>query len=109
MVIFGDWILYNWVGNQVHPTLLLLLALGIWTVMNSFNGPIAMLLNGASIIRFQVITALLMGIVNLVVSILLTLALGVSGVVWGSILGQLLCVIIPSGFYIRRILRKATA
>jgi O-antigen/teichoic acid export membrane protein len=102
LALFAQPILRLWVGDIIQPDALLLIGLAVWTVMNSLNGPIAMLLNGANVIGFQVMTALALGVTNLSLSILLTQQIGIAGVIWGSIIAQWVCIIVPSFFYIRR-------
>ncbi len=107
LVIAGPSIIQVW-APQLHlqPTLLLMLGLGTWTIMNTLNGPFAMLLNGANIIGFQAISAVLMAIANVTISILLVQRIGVSGAVWGSVIAQLFFVLIPDIWYVRRLLRR---
>jgi len=62
-----------------------------------------MLFNGMNIIRFQVICALLMAGGNLALSIVLTHLIGVSGVIWGSVITQAGFVLLPGAFYIMRL------
>jgi len=86
--------------------MLLLLGLGTWTVMNTLNGPFAMLLNGANVIGFQATCAILMAIANVTISILLVQRIGVSGAIWGSVIAQIVFVLIPDIWYVRRLLRR---
>jgi O-antigen/teichoic acid export membrane protein len=86
--------------------MLLLLGLGTWTIMNTLNGPFAMLLNGANIIGFQAGCSILMAIANVTISILLVQRIGVSGAVYGSVISQLFFVLIPELWYVRRLLRR---
>ena len=106
LVIAGTFLLHVWVGSLVHPTMLLLLGLGTWTIMNTLNGPFAMLLNGANIIGFQAGCSILMAIANVTISILLVQRIGVSGAVYGSVISQLFFVLIPELWYVRRLLRR---
>jgi hypothetical protein len=41
-------------------------------------------------------------VANIVFSIALTRAVGLSGVIWGSILAQTIFILIPTWFYMRR-------
>jgi O-antigen/teichoic acid export membrane protein len=102
--ILGVQIVHVWVGASVTPTRLLLVAFGVWTLMNSFSGAMAMLFNGMNIIRFQVICALLMAGSNLALSIVLTRQFGVSGVIWGSVIAQAVFVLLPGAVFITRLL-----
>jgi O-antigen/teichoic acid export membrane protein len=106
LVLFGSPLVHLWVGDSVTPTIWLLIAFGVWTALNSFNGSIAMLLNGANVIRFQVVCAIGMAIGNLILSILLTREIGVSGVIWGSVISQSAFVLFPSMFYIVRLFSR---
>jgi O-antigen/teichoic acid export membrane protein len=106
LVIFGPTLIRAWVGDDVVPTTLLLMALGLWTVVYSISVAIAMFLNGANIIAFQVVLAICMMVTNLALSIVLTKLLGVSGPAWGSIVAVVTCVLVPSVWYLRRLLRR---
>jgi O-antigen/teichoic acid export membrane protein len=94
------------VGSAVHPTLLLLVGLGLWTMMNTLNGPFAMLLNGANIVGFQAVCSILMAVGNVTISILLVQRIGVSGAVYGSVIAQVVFILVPEIWYARRLLRR---
>ena len=107
LVIAGPSIIQVW-APQLHlqPTMILMLGLGTWTILNTLNGPFSMLLNGANIIAFQAACAVLMAVANVTISILLVQRIGVSGAVWGSVIAQLFFVLIPQVWYVRRLLRR---
>jgi O-antigen/teichoic acid export membrane protein len=105
LVVFGNSILHLWVGDSVTPTTSLLVALGLWTVVYSVSTTMAVFLNGANVIGFQVVLAICMMLVNLVLSIVLTHLVGVSGPAWGSTIAVTFCVLIPVAWYVRRLLR----
>jgi O-antigen/teichoic acid export membrane protein len=109
LVLAGPLLLHLWVGSAVHPTLLLLLGLGTWAIMYTFNGPISMLLNGANMIGFEATCSILMAIANVTISILLVQRIGVSGAVYGSVIAQLIFIVIPDTWYVRRLLRRLTS
>jgi O-antigen/teichoic acid export membrane protein len=106
LVAVAPWLLQLWVGSAVHPTLLLLIGLGTWAMMNTLNGPFAMLLNGANVVGFQAACAIGMAIANVTLSILLIQRIGVSGAVWGSVFAQVVFVLLPDLWYVRRLLRR---
>lgn len=106
LVVFGSKILELWIGHQVSTPFPLMLGLGIWMALNSIGGPISSFFNGASIIKFQVICALTMGIMNLIISIFLVKAIGISGVVYGSIISQIIFNFIPTIIYIPKVLKS---
>jgi O-antigen/teichoic acid export membrane protein len=102
----GPTVLHLWVGDKVHPTFVLMLGLGLWLAMNTLNGPLAMLLNGANAMGFQAACAILMAVGNVTISIFLVYRIGVSGAVWGSIIAQAVFVVLPSIWYVPRLLRR---
>jgi O-antigen/teichoic acid export membrane protein len=102
----GPTVLHLWVGDAVHPTFTLMLGLGLWLAMNTLGGPLAMLLNGANAMGFQAACAILMAVANVTISIFLVYRIGVSGAVWGSIIAQAVFVMLPSIWYVPRLLRR---
>lgn len=108
LIVAGPFLLQLWVGDAVHPTTILMLGLGLWTIMNTVNGPFAMLLNGANVIGFQAVCSILMAIANVTISIILVQHIGVSGAVWGSVISQFFFIVIPETWYVRRLLSRLT-
>ena len=106
LVLVGPLVLRVWVGPQVDAPMGLMLGMAVWAVLsNSFNA-VAMLLNGASVIGFQVATALTMSVASLGASIALANLVGVSGIVWGTVLAYLLCTALPTALYLPGLLRQ---
>jgi O-antigen/teichoic acid export membrane protein len=104
LVLLGPLAIRLWVGSSVNATLPLLLGMAVWAVLsNSFNA-VAMLLNGANVIRFQIATALTMTIVSIVGSAVLGSIYGVAGVIWGTVLAYVICTAIPTAIYLPRVL-----
>jgi O-antigen/teichoic acid export membrane protein len=102
LVIFAPFIIKFWVGPEVSPPFILLLGLGVWAILNSLGGPIAMLLNGANAIAIQVVCALLMGLSNIVFSIILVQKIGVAGPIYSTLITWTLINLIPLLVYIPR-------
>jgi Na+-driven multidrug efflux pump len=67
---------------------------------------IAAFLNGARVIRAQIVAAVAMMIGNLGLSILFTHWLGVSGVIWGSIAAEGAAVVVLFAVVVPSVLRK---
>ena len=106
LIAAGPFLLHLWVGDAVSPSLVLLIGLGVWNILNSLTGPFAMLLNGANVIAFQAVCAILMAVCNVAVSIFLVARIGVSGAIYGSIVAQILFILLPSAWYIPRLLAR---
>jgi O-antigen/teichoic acid export membrane protein len=106
LVFFGAPVIHVWVGDDVTPSRLMLLAFGVWSVIGQgLSQPIAMLLNGMQKVLFEVLCAVPMAAGNLLLSIYLTRHIGVSGVVWASVISQTVFLLIPSLFYFRQLLK----
>lgn len=89
LVFAGPWILRVAVGKSLQAPFALLVVLAVWGVVNAISMVTSILLNGAGILKAQSIVAVIVGISNLAISILLTRWLGVIGVCLGSIITQL--------------------
>lgn len=101
LVVFGQPIVKSWVGPAVVPSYLVLVAMGTWAAIGVISGSIASFLNGAGVLRFQAMAAVLMMVANVGFSILLTRVVGLSGVVWGSVLSQVVFILVPMWIYLR--------
>jgi O-antigen/teichoic acid export membrane protein len=109
LVVFGTQVVHLWVGPEITPSFMLRLGLGLWIVLFGISGPLAYLLNGANVVRFQVICAMLMASANVAFSIILAHLIGLPGVIFGTVAAQLLFILIPSTFYIPRLLSSISS
>ncbi len=106
LVSFGPQIIHLWVGDQVAPSFSLLLGFGAWSIVANVGGVVAMLLNGMTVVRFQVITAGITATVAITLKIVLARQIGLEGVVWASVIASTLCTLIPTSLYIPRLLAR---
>lgn len=102
LILSGNWVIALWVGHGIGASLLLLAGLGLWQVAQTVGNTITMYLNGANMMRFQLIWSAVAACVGLTAKILLVPVIGVSGVVWATVLSYVLCVGVPTFFFIRR-------
>jgi O-antigen/teichoic acid export membrane protein len=93
-------------GGQVNPPVALMLGAAIWAVVNACFNAVAMLMNAASIVLFQVVTAIVMALGSVVLSILFANWFGVSGIVWGTLIAYTVLAAIPVALYLPRVLRR---
>ena len=107
-VIFGHGIVQLWVGRSINPSLMLLIGFGIWTVMSSAGNAIAMFLNGAGILRFQIGIALLMAIAAVCLKILLAARMGVAGIIWGTDIAYFMAALAPCAWFVPSFLNAIT-
>jgi O-antigen/teichoic acid export membrane protein len=107
LVVFGIPIISFWVGTSaIQPSFGLILAIGVWTTVSAAGNAVAVLLNGAQVMRFQVITATVMATMNILLSIALTARIGISGVVWGSVIAYSAFSLLPVAFYLPRLFTR---
>ena len=92
-----------WTDHAVRPNETLIIALSIWLIVYAFNQPQAMLLNALHAERFQLRAAAANLAMNLTLSIVFTEQFGVSGPIWGTVVAQLTCAVVPSAIYLRRV------
>ena len=102
-LLLAPWFVQLWSRGVVQPDPLMLKAMALWIVMNAFNGPLAVFLNGAGALRFQAWTMPLMAVANLGLSIVAVGRWGIAGVLIGSMVAQVLFVYLPLGIYFPRL------
>jgi O-antigen/teichoic acid export membrane protein len=100
LIVAARWLLSVWTPELAVPSTSLLLALACWAVVSSVSMAVAMFLNGANIIRLQVIAASVMAVANLGLSITLVTRIGIAGPVWASVVTQTLIVLVPVSIWI---------
>ncbi len=101
MALGAPWALRVLVGKSLHAPMSLLLTLATWGVVSAASAPVAMLLNGAGVLKVQTKIAMVASISNLALSILLTKKLGVTGVCLGSIITQV-TIVFPAYYFVIR-------
>jgi O-antigen/teichoic acid export membrane protein len=102
LVCAGSWIITLWVGNVIATSMLLLVGLGIWQVLQPGISAIVMYLSGANALRFLAIVGVTTAILAIALKIYLVPVMGISGVVWASILSYVFCTCIPIYFFFRK-------
>jgi O-antigen/teichoic acid export membrane protein len=106
LLVLGAPILDAWTGGIIRPTTPLLLALSAWGLVQCVTGPMAMYLNGANALGFQAVCATMMMVANLPLSIALTRTIGISGPAWGSVIAQIVFILLPCGVYLRTTFKR---
>jgi|UPI00047DD6BC O-antigen/teichoic acid export membrane protein len=101
----GQWIIRIWAGKAAVPSLALLWGMCFWVVMFSITVNQAALLAATQRLQLQAVYSSITAILNLILSIVLVQRVGAIGVLSGTIISYLLCVILPQSWEVRRILR----
>lgn len=106
LVCCGQQIVHLWVGPKVQPTLTILLGFALWTLFDVTGNVVAMFLNGASIIKFQVIIAAVFGTVCVSTKIFAARHFGGAALPWTTALTYCLCVTVPTLVVLPRLLER---
>jgi len=69
LVVLGPRIIIAWVGNEINPPLILLIAFAIWKIVEAGGNALAVFLNGAHVVKAQVIVSILTCIAALTMKI----------------------------------------
>lgn len=101
LIVLSPWLMSKWIAGAIAPSFLLLLGLGIWKTVEAGGNAVAMYLNGAGVIRFQVVVAIVTGLVAVVLKVALVDRIGLSGTVWASTAAYLLFAALPMFFLLR--------
>lgn len=94
-----------WIGPQISTPFLLLLGLALWTIVDSCGNTLAMFLNGASIMRFQIVIASIFGITCVATKIYVTKRYGIVAVPWATLVTYCSIVAVSCAIYVPGALR----
>ncbi len=106
LIVFGRDLLRVWVGPVFDPPFMMLVGMAIWAVVSTAFTSISMLLNGATVVKFQIIVSSIMAIASIGASIVLAGAFGLSGVIWGTLLAFVVIAAGPTLWYLPRLFRQ---
>lgn len=109
LVIWGGPLITWWASPSVTPSPSLLAGLGLWTLLLAVGSALAMFLNGANVVKIQVIWASLFAAAALIGKVTWAQFSGVAGIVWAGVAAYLLLVVIPYSILIPRLLRRLRA
>jgi O-antigen/teichoic acid export membrane protein len=95
-----------WVGEGINPSTGLLVGLALWMVLISVGTGLSMFLNGIGVVGLQAGLGTAMVVGKLVLAVVLTNAVGLSGLLWGSVISQVVFVLLPLGFLMPRLIGR---
>lgn len=96
LITFGQNIIDVWIGNGIRPEIGLFVALGMWKILESVGATNAIFLNARGIIRQQLVMATCFCLAAIGLKFYLVSEIGVSGVVWATVLAYCTVVVVPS-------------
>jgi O-antigen/teichoic acid export membrane protein len=106
LLTLGPGIISVWAGPVVDPSFALLLGLSLWGILASVGAPIGAFLSGAGVVRFQVISCLALAVSNIVLSIVFAHAFGLPGIIFGTVVSYLVCVVVPYSVAVPRLVSR---
>ena len=106
LIVAGPQLVEVWTAGRVHAGRFLLAGLALWAVLGSLGGAAAMLLNAARQVRLQVVTAVVMAVANVALTIVFVRAIGPAGAVWATLVSYVVCVVVPFAVRIPRLLDR---
>lgn len=109
LLMMSRMILAWWIGPQFSVSFVLLLGLSLWSVLESCGGTNAMFLNGANIVRFQIIIASIFGFACVTAKVYVTKRFGIQAIPWATLLTYIPIVVVPCVFYVPHALRRLHA
>jgi O-antigen/teichoic acid export membrane protein len=95
-----------WVGSAFDPAPAFLSGMAVWAVLASAFNAVAMLFNGAAVVRFQLVVATAMAITSVCLSVVLGARFGLAGIIWGTVIAYVVVSAVPQVLYLPRLLRS---
>lgn len=105
-VLWGDKILSVWIGYDVHVSLVLLIGMAMWRIAEACGNSVAMFLNGANVVKAQVVSCVFLLVCAIPLKIYLIQRIGVAGAVWGTFIAYVICVLVPYVFLTPGLLKR---
>ena len=99
--VFSGTILLHWTHGALSAPEWLIIGFAVWAVTSAVSAPICMLLNAAHVLWFQIISALLFGLLTITSSIYLLPVMGIAASVWSMACVYLLTQLVPYLIYLR--------
>jgi O-antigen/teichoic acid export membrane protein len=109
LAVFGESIISLWVGTSVQPPTGLVASFGVYVFLNSLVGAVAVVLNSSLLLRRQLWFLGLAAVFSFGLKILFCQFMGISGVVWATIVGFTAFFLIPGLVLIRKTFWRAEA
>ena len=106
LVLFGRNLIRLWAGPAAVPTAALLVAMGIWALINGFMSVESCLLAALNRTREQAALSIIAAALNIALSLWLVHRIGSLGVIGGTILSYLLVLVVPQSLIVRRVWKR---
>jgi O-antigen/teichoic acid export membrane protein len=105
-VFFGRTLIRVWAGPAAVPGRSLLVAMGIWAVINGFMSVESCLLAALERVRAQAFLSITAAVMNIALSIFLVQRIGSVGVITGTIVSYIVVLVVPQTVIVWRLFRR---
>ena len=109
LTVLGQAAIRLWAGPAAVPSLSLLVAMAVWSVIAGVATAQSCLLGALNRTRVQAVASSLAAVVNIVLSIVLVTRIGSLGVILGTIISYIVVLIVPQTIAVLRALRDLTS
>ena len=99
--VFSGPILLHWTHGTLSASKWLFAGFSVWAITSAISSPICMLLNAAHVLRFQLVSSILFGLLTVASTIYFLPAIGVSAAVWSMTSIYLVTQLGPYLIYLR--------
>jgi O-antigen/teichoic acid export membrane protein len=106
LTVGGPLLLDVWLHHRIVPSVSLLAALALWTLLQCVGNAIGMLLNGANYVRFELIIAGVLALIAMPLKIILAKQFGLIGIPLAGSAAYLVAILLPCVFVVPRILKN---
>jgi O-antigen/teichoic acid export membrane protein len=102
LLLFGDALASLWMRQPISLGLGLLSGMALWAIIETIGAGIGYFLNGASLIRVQLILGTIFAVVAVAAKVTLAKEFGIAGIAWGTLFAYAGVMLLP---YIRIVRR----
>ncbi len=90
-----------WLKHQLEVPVDFLWGMCLWKILEAVGNAIAMYLNGVNVVKAQLVIASVTAVTSLILKIVLVQQIGVSGVIWGTLICYAVFALLPYFFILR--------
>jgi O-antigen/teichoic acid export membrane protein len=105
ILLMGIWLSNRWVGDSVTLSMSLLLSFAVWKIVEALGTAIGMFLNGAGIIRFQLIICCVMALCTFLVKPAMVREFGLAGAPMATTVIYTVIALIPLAVFLKSMVR----
>lgn len=106
LLMFGKQIIFYWVGGVYIPSWMLLFGFYLFVFQANYGGVMSTLLNGANMLRKQIVFIGLASVTSLFLKFTLTKQFGIEGIIWATLISYSVFYILPTWFIAQNFMKK---